>query len=135
MSPPLASLLRMSAELFPEPDRETTVRPGWPQKPDPVAFDLSVMRHNVREIRRTLDNHTLHLDDLAESLGLHGGQLAALAEGQRQQGVVLNEHGAQLAALGKGTFHLRGLWNVAMTAPTPPPRAACVCVNVIGLRA
>ena len=83
----------MSAQPVPDPDLETTVRHVLPQKIDSVAYGLSLMHHDVREIRRAQDDHGLQLGDLAEgqraqgeALGLHGGRLEALAEGQRAQG-------------------------------------------------
>jgi hypothetical protein len=99
----------MSAQPVPDPDLETTVRHVLPQKIDSVAYGLSLMHHDVREIRRAQDDHGLQLGDLAEgqraqgeALGLHGGRLEALAEGQRAQGEALGLHGGRLEALAEG---------------------------------
>jgi hypothetical protein len=83
----------MSAEPVPDPDLGTTVRHVLPQKIDAVAYGLSVMHHDVREIRRTVADHSLRLADLAEGQStlaegqrtLAEGQ-AVIAEGQRKQG-------------------------------------------------
>jgi hypothetical protein len=81
----------MSAEPVPDPDLETTVRHVLPQKIDAVAYGLSVMHHDVREIRRTVADHSLRLADLAEGQSSLAEGQAVLTEGQRKQGEQLAE--------------------------------------------
>jgi hypothetical protein len=76
----------VSAEPVPDPDLETTVRHVLPQKIDAVAYGLSILHHDVREIRRTVADHSLRLADLAEGQSTLAEGQAVLAEGQRQQG-------------------------------------------------
>jgi hypothetical protein len=76
----------VSAEPVPDPDLETTVRHVLPQKIDAVAYRLSILHHDVREIRRTVADHSLRLADLAEGQSTLAEGQAVLAEGQRQQG-------------------------------------------------
>lgn len=56
-----------------------------PFKVDAVAYGLSVLHGEVREMHRTLDDHTLRLDDMSETLG----------DLKRVQG----EHGEMLAEI------------------------------------
>jgi hypothetical protein len=89
----------MSAEPVPDPDLEPTVRHVLPPKIDAVAYGLSVMHHDVREIRRTVADHSLRLADLAEGQTTVAEGQAVLSEGQRRQGedlVALRESVAEV---------------------------------------
>ena len=65
----------MAAEPAPEPDTETIVRHVLPQRIDAVGFGLSLLHHDVREIRRRQDEDRLLLESYGDLLRSHGGML------------------------------------------------------------